>query len=158
VSTEQEILEQLRQRTSTAAATTGTEPDFTKRESVWTIDVTEPGSGKRFVGTFTSQVPSLRGQDEIALLAAQLAGGVAYQAIAPAARYRMQMFAAFTVMLLKRPDWFSQPAEFLEEDVPLAVYDRMTEHIQTFFRRRAPQAGGAAADAGVDQHPPAVAG
>lgn len=111
------------------------QPDWTKPEVAWPLEVTDPHDGKTYKGTFRSRAPRLGEQDEINMLAARLAGGAPWDSLPTQTRARLVMFASFTVLLTDRPDWFANPADFYTETVPAAVYGKLREHLTGFFRR-----------------------
>lgn len=132
--------------------------DFTKQLAWFTIDVVEPSTGKRFSGKFLSKIPALDAREEIGLTVAHRSGGLPYNALPEGTRYRLEMMATFPVMLSKRPDWFKSPGAFLDAAVPAAVYAKLLEHLDVFFRPR-PDTGGSGQEHADGAGPaPAVAG
>jgi len=117
-----------------AEASVGSAADFTKPVAVFNIDTVEPSSGTRYKGTFRTKVPTLRERDSIGLVTATLAGGVPWESLPGITRYRLERRATFTICIIEQPDWFKDPAAFLDDAVPSMVYSKIIEHFTTFFR------------------------
>jgi len=120
--------------------------DYTQREAVWSVDVTCPVTGKRYMGSFQSKMPSLGERDRVNLVAASFANGVPWVSIPPQTQGRFLMYGEFAVLLDERPDWFADPSSFMTEDVPAAVYKHIAEHFKEYFRSGLCEDGGRAED------------
>lgn len=143
----EKALEQLRAARA-GARDRVTITDLTKQEAAWTLTVTDPVTEKELTGTFVSRMPTLKERTLANLLAAQQCGGVAWDSIPPETRTSVRRLAEFTLFLKERPAWFADPESFFTEHVQLAVYSKIVEHWNTFFRHGRSTDGGPAEGSG----------
>lgn len=139
------------ERAAQSVATPGPVADFTKPIAVWPVDVVEKHTGKRFAGTFRSQMPRVKERNLIGLVIARMIGGSPYDSVPPVVRQRLEMLATFEVVLTERPAWFRDPESFFADDVLWEVYGRILEHFTTFFRSKPSQGGGGGANEEPDR-------
>jgi len=139
----EKALEQLRAARA-GARDKVTITDLTKQEAAWPLTVTDPVTERELTGTFVSRMPTLRGQTEFDLMAGRLCAGVPWECIPPTTQARNRMLGQFSVILKERPDWFADPERFFTEDVCAAVYAKIIEHWNTFFRPGRGTEGGSA--------------
>lgn len=144
-----DALERIRAAQESAAHELA-EPDFSKREASWLINVADD-DGEQYTGIFTSRIPGMAETTRIQLIVAEMLGGVPYASASPSLLRRLEMFATLAICLTKRPEgtkkgepgWFDRPDEFLTDTVPAAVYGMIRKHWEFFRdgRRRAASPG-----------------
>lgn len=128
--------------------------DFSKPVAWFTVDVIEPSTGRRFAGKFLAAIPTIDEREEIYLAVSRRTGGLPWASLPDLARTRLEMLATFPIVLRKRPEWFNAPGSFRDQVVPEAVYGRILDYFQEFFRPRADSAGGSEESALGDRTAP----
>lgn len=92
-------------------------------------------NGQRYTGSFTSIIPSGKVRQSIAVLRAQLGGGMPVASLDPVDRERFFVLAHLTFMLSpeKLPKWAESLEGILDTDVLYALWKEVEAHEATFF-------------------------
>ena len=112
----------------------------------WTFSFcSETRRGKVYAGKFTNRVLTTGESTQVASLAARILGGAAHEAVAPGARIVAGAIAHMSFSLWTRaapgrapefggPSWAKDLREILDQEVVLALWDKILEHENAFFR------------------------
>lgn len=117
------------------------------REWTFELDVTD-SRGTQWTGTFTNRILNVGEQQSVHTISARLAGGVPYETLSPAAVRLNEALAHMAVSLAAPDGTFRGPAWArdlrTQDDVALvgAVFDKVVEHENAFFRLQPSQEGG----------------
>lgn len=106
------------------------------REERYTFDFNfKAKNGKVYAGTFTSIIPSGKTRQAIAIMRAQLGGGMPVAALDPVDRERFFVLAHLTFMLSPAglPKWAESLEAILDPDVLYALWEEVQAHEATFF-------------------------
>lgn len=87
------------------------------------------------VGTFTNKILSMYERSRVAVMSAQLGGGLPASALEPVAAERNYVLAFMTFSLdPKRPDWAKDLLQIDDENLLYALWKEVCSHEQFYFR------------------------
>lgn len=138
--TDEQELEKMREKPDEASAEAGEGPDYTKEIAIVPFDEQDE-RGKRFTGVFQFRVPNRKMRREMGLLMARLSGGIPWESLPTGTQNSLEMDATFAVCIMKRPDWFTDPARLLGNQIVQGVYGHLLDHWEAFFRPGPDQEG-----------------
>jgi hypothetical protein len=109
------------------------EEQLVKRSVTFNVEYHDPDTGKVLEGQFTAQVLNADGKTKVGRILSNLAGRTKFDDMPDAWKAWADAVANCAVRLTDKPSWFDTKAG--EDDQLLwAVYGRLLEHEQAFFR------------------------
>jgi hypothetical protein len=95
----------------------------------------ESGTGKLRRGKFTNKVLNNGQKRAVGVLAAQLSGGVPWDALPPVDQLRIGKLAHLEVSLAKRPRWARDLESLFDNAIVDKLYEEVADHEATFHGR-----------------------
>lgn len=111
-----------------------TPPEDPKSQKLYTfnLDFTD-SSGKKWEGTFTHRIMTIKDHRVCGVMRAQLAGGLSYESLDPITKEINLILSTLEISLTQRPDWAKDIQDMDNLEVVQELYKKCEEHEQ-FFR------------------------
>lgn len=141
-------LRQLAQDADQAAVPEKKEETLVRRTVEFHVDYTDPETGKTIGGLFVGKVLTADDKTKVGRILANLAGRTKFDDMPENWKMWAEAIANCAIRLTDKPSWFDTKAG--EDDRLLwAVYGRLLEHEQTFFRANDAAGDGSSQQSGV---------